>query len=480
MENMVGKSPEPEPELPPDMLSSIFALLEVPDLVRAGSVCSSWRSVYTGLRRQLRQHKQRQTPCLLYSLAGENAACLYSLAEKRAYKLTLPDPPIRSRYLIGSSHGWLITSDERSELQIVNPITGEQIVLPSVITLEQVKPVFDDEGAIHKYELWEPRHIPDPQTESYIVVLIHNPEYQISFARAGEGGWTFLPPGWNYQECIYKDGILYAVTRTGSIDAFDLSGPTVTRKTVLGDMKNYICEHIYIVQAPWGDMLQVWREQPTVDGDAEFLGHEPSVYALDELRDYLYLKAYLFPDPQTESYIVVLIHNPEYQISFARAGDCGWTFLPPGWNYQECIYKDGILYAVTRTGSIDAFDLSGPTVTRKTVLGDMKNYICEHIYIVQAPWGDMLQVWREQPTVDGDAGSENIKETSKIFVYKIDMAAKKLVEINGLHGHVLFLGHSQTQCLSVEEYPQLKANCVYFTDDVFATRSAIRSCTNEE
>ncbi|KAF7090983.1 hypothetical protein CFC21_093652 [Triticum aestivum] len=360
MENMVGKSPEPEPELPPDMLSSIFALLEVPDLVRAGSVCSSWRSVYTGLRRQLRQHKQRQTPCLLYSLAGENAACLYSLAEKRAYKLTLPDPPIRSRYLIGSSHGWLITSDERSELQIVNPITGEQIVLPSVITLEQVKPVFDDEGAIHKYELWEPRY------------------------------------------------------------------------TAL----------------------------------AEFLGHEPSVYALDELRDYLYLKAYLFPDPQTESYIVVLIHNPEYQISFARAGDCGWTFLPPGWNYQECIYKDGILYAVTRTGSIDAFDLSGPTVTRKTVLGDMKNYICEHIYIVQAPWGDMLQVWREQPTVDGDAGSENIKETSKIFVYKIDMAAKKLVEINGLHGHVLFLGHSQTQCLSVEEYPQLKANCVYFTDDV--------------
>ncbi|XP_020194532.1 putative F-box protein At2g33190 isoform X1 [Aegilops tauschii subsp. strangulata] len=362
MENMVGKSPEPEPELPPDMLSSIFALLEVPDLVRAGSVCSSWRSVYTGLRRQLRQHKQRQTPCLLYHTSestGENAACLYSLAEKRAYKLTLPDPPIRSRYLIGSSHGWLITSDERSELHLVNPITGEQIVLPSVITLEQVKPIFDDEGAIHKYELWEPRY------------------------------------------------------------------------TAL----------------------------------AELLGHEPSIYALDELRDRLYFKAYLFPDPQTGSYIVVLIHNPEYQISFARAGGCGWTFLPPGWNYQECIYKDGLLYAVTGTGAVDAFDLSGSTVTRTTVLGDMKNSISEHIYIVQAPWGDMLQVWRQQPIVAGDADSENIMETSKIFVYKIDMAAKKLVEINGLHGHVLFLGHSQTQCLSVEEYPQLKANCVYFTDD---------------
>ena len=69
------------------------------------------------------------------------------IAEKKAYTLTLLDPPIRSRYIIGSSFGWIITADGRSELHLVNPITSEQIALPSVTTIGQVKPVFDDEGA---------------------------------------------------------------------------------------------------------------------------------------------------------------------------------------------------------------------------------------------------------------------------------------------------------------------------------------------
>ncbi|XP_071681362.1 putative F-box protein At2g33190 [Lolium perenne] len=132
----------------------IFATLEIPDLVRAGSVCSSWRSAYTSLR-SLRRYKLAQTSCLLYTYesAGDSVTCLYSLTEKRSYQLTLLEPPICTRCLIGSSHGWLVTVDERSEMHLVNPITGEQIALPSVITIEQVKPIFDEYGAVHKYEL---------------------------------------------------------------------------------------------------------------------------------------------------------------------------------------------------------------------------------------------------------------------------------------------------------------------------------------
>lgn len=59
---LVGKLPE----LPQDILQAIFATLEIPDLVRAGSVCSSWRAAYTSLR-ELGQYKQSQTPCLFYT-----------------------------------------------------------------------------------------------------------------------------------------------------------------------------------------------------------------------------------------------------------------------------------------------------------------------------------------------------------------------------------------------------------------------------
>ena len=127
----------------------IFASLENPDLVRAGSVCSSWRSACARLC-NLGLFRQTQTPCLLYTSesAGESAAGLFSLVENKSYTLALPDPPIRTRYVIGSSHGWIITADDRSELHLLNPITGDQIALPSVSTIEQVKPIFDDAGAV--------------------------------------------------------------------------------------------------------------------------------------------------------------------------------------------------------------------------------------------------------------------------------------------------------------------------------------------
>jgi len=81
------------PEVPQDVLRRIFAILEIPDLVRAGSVCSSWRAAYTSLC-STGNCRLRQTPYLLYTSESTDAreAGLYSIAEKKAYTLTLPDP----------------------------------------------------------------------------------------------------------------------------------------------------------------------------------------------------------------------------------------------------------------------------------------------------------------------------------------------------------------------------------------------------
>ena len=226
------------PSLLQDVLEVIFGNLEIPDLVRAGSVCCSWRAAYDTLR-DLRSDKQSQTPYLFYTSesACDNLACLYSLVEKRVYKLTLPERPIRTRFLVGSSNGWLITADEGSELLLVNLFTSDQIALPSVVTIEHVKPIFDNSGTIHKFELsyfigqkddtapeiyarndlreelyFKAFVFPDLSTGSYIVVLIHHPYYQLSFARAGNDKWTWLPPNAGYRNCMYVNGVLYALT----------------------------------------------------------------------------------------------------------------------------------------------------------------------------------------------------------------------------------------------------------------------------
>ncbi|XP_044360453.1 uncharacterized protein [Triticum aestivum] len=352
------------PELPQDVLMDIFSLLEIPDLMRAASVSSSWRSTYTSLCSQLKLYKRPQTPCLLYTSesAGENVACLYSLAEKRVYILTLPDPPIRSRYLIGSSHGWLVTADDKSELHLINPVTGQQIALPSVVTIGYVEPIFDNAGTVIMYELWEQLYDPDL--------------------------------------------------------------------------------------------------------DPEMVGPEMITHAPDKLRDHVYIRVFIFPDPSTGSYIVVLIHGPGCQLSFARVGDCKWTLLTPDWDYDQCIYMDGLLYASTRAGKMDAFDLTGPTATRNIIADEIAIHSSEYkgeFFLLQAPWGDLLQVCRKAELID--AGYEEpIVKTNKIFLHKVDMEAQELVEINSLQHNVLFLGRNQSICLSAEEYPQLKANCVYFAD----------------
>jgi hypothetical protein len=268
------------PELPQDVLMDIFGTLEVPDLIRAGSVCSSWHATYKCLL-DLRQYKQPQTPCLFYTCesAGSNVGFLYSLKENRSYKLTLPEPPIRSRLLIGSSNGWLITADERSELHLVNPITGEQVALPSVITIEHVKPIFDASGTIRMYELsyqtppdlfdlgdlrdelyFKAFVFPDPSTTgSYIVVLIHEPYSRLSFARPGDDKWTWVGQGSQYKDCTYVDGLLYTVNYSGEIDAFDFTASPVKMTVIMKELKYPVCENMYIIQAPWGDLLHVWR-----------------------------------------------------------------------------------------------------------------------------------------------------------------------------------------------------------------------------
>uniref|UniRef100_A0ACD5VC46 Uncharacterized protein n=1 Tax=Avena sativa TaxID=4498 RepID=A0ACD5VC46_AVESA len=308
------------PELPEEILIDIFARLQIPDRIRAGSVRPSWRSAYTSLLSLGNYHKQSQTPCLFYTRedAGESVACVYSLVEKRVYKLTLADPLLRNKFMIGSSsQGFLVTVDERSEMQLLNPITGEQIDLPSVTTMDQVKPVYDSSsGALHMYE-YSPHTAKEvlclPQTVALhqlrevfqhkafvlsddtsanksllIVALIHNPHRQLSVARIGDDRWTWLPPHAFFDDCVFKDGLLYAVNTDGEIHAFDLlAGPdnkVTTCKMILGRSEVVKCSSMYIVQAPWGDLLQVWRSFSDYDLEPEPGSHE--YWNTDRIRIY--------------------------------------------------------------------------------------------------------------------------------------------------------------------------------------------------
>ncbi|CAN6200686.1 unnamed protein product [Urochloa humidicola] len=124
----------------------------------------------------------------------------------------------------------------------------------------------------------------------------------------------------------------------------------------------------------------------------------------------------------------------------------------------------------------------------------LKDCPLSKMYIAQAPCGDLLQIWKvlvyseqefediSKPDLDppdddeyfsvSEDGSESELDTvsyrhyTTVFkVYIVDLAAKKLVEISSLGDNVLFLGLNQSLCLCAKEYPQLRGNHIYFTDD---------------
>lgn len=126
-------------ELQADLLLQIFGTLEIPDLFSSGAVCRSWHLIYLEARR-LRRCSPNQSPCLVYS-SGDcdaNTATLHNMSTNKLYHVTLSEPAFRTRYVMGSSYGWLITADDRSNLILVNPATGAQIAMPPPQTMNNV------------------------------------------------------------------------------------------------------------------------------------------------------------------------------------------------------------------------------------------------------------------------------------------------------------------------------------------------------
>lgn len=214
------------------------------------------------------------------------------------------DPTLRSCFIAGSSHGWLVIADERSNLLLVNPITRAQIVLPPAVTIKNVQGCYTAEGVLDSYTLldldldletqgcnlqactcdlsleegrfffyWRVAMSADPSSGNCIVMILHMPEKHISFTRVGDTQWTWInvhPDCFDYCDVFYNDssGLFYAMRRSGEVHTIDVNGPYPVVKVILNPMTRSRDSSRYIVQAPWGAILQVWRnDQPIRRGE---------------------------------------------------------------------------------------------------------------------------------------------------------------------------------------------------------------------
>jgi hypothetical protein len=277
--------------LPEDFLVTVMCELDVPSLIRAGAVCAPWHSAYTTFRR-LRLPSPRQPPCLLYSCdAAAAATALYCPSTGANFRI-----PFGGLSPIGSAHGWLVVVDEVGNLHLTNPLTGGRVELPPITTLRgfQGGTCFDEYGNLAYSYMFDRKQGEAPLLASIpvgeaadctydravlscapssagacVVLLLHSPGRELSYARPGDERWTSIPPGDGvtglqrrgfYCNAMYNDndGLFYVVHYGDSIYSLDLNGasPVVTRIIPELRLMKDPAYYRYLIHAPWGDLLQ--------------------------------------------------------------------------------------------------------------------------------------------------------------------------------------------------------------------------------
>nr|TKW01438.1 hypothetical protein SEVIR_8G180500v2 [Setaria viridis] len=266
-----------------ELILIVMWALGIPDLLRAGAVCASSAAFAS------------PSPCLLYSSAGadddDDTATIYSPATGAAFKVRLPPPAFRGRHVVGTAHGWVVTDDEASNLQALNPLTGAQVDLPLVTGLHHVEPCPDGRHGRPAYNLYEKELGPDTPSvctarelrvfiyhrvflscspsagAGCVVLLMHKQRGEMSYARIGDGRWALItanetvPSGGGYGCAAYNDndGMWYVLISNCSIYSFDLNGPSPTARKIIQKGILWDDPTSYIVFSPWGDILHIWR-----------------------------------------------------------------------------------------------------------------------------------------------------------------------------------------------------------------------------
>ncbi|XBI83607.1 hypothetical protein VPH35_092092 [Triticum aestivum] len=267
--------------LPEDLLLTIMAELDVPNIIRSGAVCTSWHYAYKAFRR-LRLPSPKQAPCLLYACDeyGPNIATMYYPSSNATFRVPFPRPPDESQGFVSSCHGWVFATDESGDPYLLNPITGSQAALPSSMTIYHGESRYDHD---HKRALkdrlenrslapiitwaWHSGYIcvaisAATEIAACTVVIVHTPnEWRLSFARPGDKQWTLLPSDQGSIDVLYndKDGLFYALGCGSSVYTLDLNGPLPMVTMIMRGVSAWGNPTKYLAFSPSGELQQVWR-----------------------------------------------------------------------------------------------------------------------------------------------------------------------------------------------------------------------------
>nr|XP_009409590.2 PREDICTED: probable F-box protein At4g22165 [Musa acuminata subsp. malaccensis] len=266
-------------ELTKDVLGMIHDELSICDYVRFKAVCKHWNLV-NKFEDQCRLRPQ--APWLMFSGDDNSTAKFFSIVEKKIYKIQCPQPMIGKRIYVGSCHGWLVTLDGRCNMHLLNPLTGAQIRLPSVLTLPFIRDIYNLEGQItnfnveqdnNHYSLWLKfirkvviSKAPDADND-FTIMMIYSHWCKLAFARAGDKAWTPIISPYYYSDIIYRNAKFYTINYRQMIEVWEadeLVFSIINLDLPPDVLLRGIC---YLVES----LDEIWNKSPQTSKDSSHL-----------------------------------------------------------------------------------------------------------------------------------------------------------------------------------------------------------------
>ncbi|KAF7104125.1 hypothetical protein CFC21_105048 [Triticum aestivum] len=287
------------------------------------------------------------------------------------------------------------------------------------------------------------RRLWDPTVTSKFRNLLDEKEFKVSFPRGQAVACCGSFRGWLVVANELSDLVLYNPFTAALLPLPPLTGFSSCIKGVYADEGNvigyrYRCLH----------------------------GGNGSVYDMDSLGRHFYDKVVLSGSPSAGPVVALAIHWDGKRLSFARVGDSSWRQVSVISRIQDsfadCVYLRGRFYVLSMTGKLKIWDIGGPEdiPRKKTIIAEEDDDFFEVItrYLVPTPWGHLLQI---RVILDKDQD-----HCVSVYVDRLDRKSCQMVGVSpatALRGHAALLGQNSPGLLSVEKFPELRPDCIYFT-----------------
>nr|CAE02956.2 OSJNBb0050N09.7 [Oryza sativa Japonica Group] len=188
-----------------------------------------------------------------------------------------------------------------------------------------------------------------------------------------------------------------------------------------------------------------------------------------DMRRWFYRKVVLSASPRPGDYAAMLLLGNYFGTpAFATAEDGRWRVTPSRDGVEDAIHHKGKFLSVTYTGTVEAWERDGVhgeftskvVTTRMANGGDHRH--CSK-YLAAAPDGRLMIVLKN---------AKRVKDLFELQVF--DEKTQRWEAAEDVGDLAILVGINSSLCVSTTEHPELKAGCVYYTDDKIGKASLRR------